>query len=160
MISLLLLNNFYPAMSYRRVQKKRKATNYCIRSLVMVREPVASASSTSDNRNFLIHHRVVLSPRKFQFPETETCLPSFWKKEKDSREISRHFPYNLQISPGNRDRRIGHSHRADGGEKKSKLNGWNCKLPRPSPGVFRASRFDSQGIAAPRERRKNGRRKK
>ena len=31
MISLLLLNNFYTVMSYRRVQKKKKATNYCIR---------------------------------------------------------------------------------------------------------------------------------
>ena len=31
MISLLLLNNFYRAISYRRVQKKKKATNYCIR---------------------------------------------------------------------------------------------------------------------------------
>ena len=38
MINLLLLNNFYPVMSYR-VQKKQTATNYCIRfwSLVMVR---------------------------------------------------------------------------------------------------------------------------
>ena len=46
MISLLLLNHFYPAVSYRRVWKKKRATNYCIytvRSLVMVREPVASA---------------------------------------------------------------------------------------------------------------------
>ncbi|KAF3427931.1 hypothetical protein E2986_12456 [Frieseomelitta varia] len=31
MISLLLPNNFYPVISYRRVQKKKKATNYCIR---------------------------------------------------------------------------------------------------------------------------------
>ncbi|KOX77708.1 hypothetical protein WN51_09373 [Melipona quadrifasciata] len=31
MIRLLLLNNFYPVISYRRVQKKKKATNYCIR---------------------------------------------------------------------------------------------------------------------------------
>ena len=39
-ISLSLLDNFYPMMSYRRVQKERKATNYYIytvRSLVMVR---------------------------------------------------------------------------------------------------------------------------
>ena len=36
-----LLNYFYPVTSYRRVQKKKKATNYgCVRSLVMVREPV------------------------------------------------------------------------------------------------------------------------
>ena len=39
MISLLLLNNFYPVISYRQVQKRKKATNYRIRfrSLVMVR---------------------------------------------------------------------------------------------------------------------------
>ena len=27
----MLLNNFYPLISYRRVRKKKKATNYCIR---------------------------------------------------------------------------------------------------------------------------------
>ena len=39
MINLLLLNNFYPIISHRRVQKEKKATNHCIRlgSLVMVR---------------------------------------------------------------------------------------------------------------------------
>ena len=31
MTSLLPVNNFYPVISYRRVQKKKKATNYCIR---------------------------------------------------------------------------------------------------------------------------------
>ena len=31
MISLLFLNNFYPVISHRRVQKKKKSTNYCIR---------------------------------------------------------------------------------------------------------------------------------
>ena len=31
MISLLLLNNFCPVISYRRVRDRRKATNYCIR---------------------------------------------------------------------------------------------------------------------------------
>ena len=31
MTSLLLLNHFYPAMSYRRVREERKATNSCIR---------------------------------------------------------------------------------------------------------------------------------
>ena len=30
--SLLFLNNFYPVISYRRVEKKKKATNYCTRS--------------------------------------------------------------------------------------------------------------------------------
>ena len=30
-INVLLLNNFYLVMSYRRVQKKKEATNYCIR---------------------------------------------------------------------------------------------------------------------------------
>ena len=34
MINLLLVNNFYPALSYRRVQKKKKATNYCIHGSV------------------------------------------------------------------------------------------------------------------------------
>ena len=31
MISLLFLNNFYGVTLYRRVQKKKKARNYCIR---------------------------------------------------------------------------------------------------------------------------------
>ena len=31
MTSLLLLNNFYPVISYRRVRKEEKATNYCAR---------------------------------------------------------------------------------------------------------------------------------
>ena len=31
MINLLLLNNFYPVIWYRRVRRKKKATNYCIR---------------------------------------------------------------------------------------------------------------------------------
>ena len=30
-INLLLLNHFYPVTSYRRIRKKRKATNCCIR---------------------------------------------------------------------------------------------------------------------------------
>ena len=30
-INLLLLDNFYPVMSYRRVQGKKKATDYCTR---------------------------------------------------------------------------------------------------------------------------------
>ncbi|KOX77661.1 hypothetical protein WN51_09326 [Melipona quadrifasciata] len=30
-IDLLFLNNFYPVISYRRVQREKKATNYCIR---------------------------------------------------------------------------------------------------------------------------------
>ena len=37
MISLLLVNNFYIVISYQRVEKEKKATNYCTRSLVMVR---------------------------------------------------------------------------------------------------------------------------
>ena len=37
-ISLLLHNNFYPAIPYRRVQKEKKATSCRVRSLVMVRE--------------------------------------------------------------------------------------------------------------------------
>ena len=31
-------HHFYPVISYRRVQTRNKATNYCIRSLVTVRE--------------------------------------------------------------------------------------------------------------------------
>ena len=44
MMSLLLLSNFYPAMSYRRVRKKKKATNYCIRfgHSLWSAQPVAS----------------------------------------------------------------------------------------------------------------------
>ena len=50
--SRLLLNNFYPATSYRRVRKKRKATNCCTRcSLVMVREPVASARGLNTEKS-------------------------------------------------------------------------------------------------------------
>ena len=40
MINLLLLNRFYRVISYRRVRKKQKATDCCVRSLVMVRESV------------------------------------------------------------------------------------------------------------------------
>ena len=48
MTSLLLLNNFYPAISYRRVQKRKKATViFTVRSLVMVRESVASAKEVN-----------------------------------------------------------------------------------------------------------------
>ena len=45
MMNLLRFNNFYPVTAYRRVQKIKKATIlfYTVRSLVMVREPVASA---------------------------------------------------------------------------------------------------------------------
>ena len=40
MINLSLLDNFYPVTSYRRVQKEDELL-YTVRSLVMVREPVA-----------------------------------------------------------------------------------------------------------------------
>ena len=39
MISSLPLNNFYPVISFGRVRKRKKATNYCIRSA----QTVASA---------------------------------------------------------------------------------------------------------------------
>ena len=44
-ISSLLLNHFYPVTSYRRVRKGKKTDEllYTIRSLVKVRESVASA---------------------------------------------------------------------------------------------------------------------
>ena len=40
-----ILNNFYPAISYRRVQKEKESDEslYTVWSLVVVREPVASA---------------------------------------------------------------------------------------------------------------------
>ena len=41
MISSLLLSNFYPVISYRRVQKESDELSCTARSLVMVREPVA-----------------------------------------------------------------------------------------------------------------------
>ena len=41
MISLSVIDNFYPVMSYRRVQREKKTANCCVRSLVMVRKPVA-----------------------------------------------------------------------------------------------------------------------
>ena len=39
MCSILRLNHFYPVISYRRIQKKKKATScsYTVRPLVMVR---------------------------------------------------------------------------------------------------------------------------
>ena len=37
MINLLLLNNFYPVISHRRVQKESDELLYTVRSLVMVR---------------------------------------------------------------------------------------------------------------------------
>ena len=45
MTSLLLVNNFYPVMSYRQVQEEEESDEllYTARSLVMVREPVTSA---------------------------------------------------------------------------------------------------------------------
>ena len=52
-------------MSHRRVQKKKKATSYCIpvRSLVMVREPVASARgynrTTFVSDNFSLDTRMI-----------------------------------------------------------------------------------------------------
>ena len=44
MISLLLLNNFYPAISYLTSSKEKESGELLrtVRSLVMVREPVAS----------------------------------------------------------------------------------------------------------------------
>ena len=45
MISLLLLNNFYPAsiIPTSSEEKENDELSYTVRSLVMVREPVASA---------------------------------------------------------------------------------------------------------------------
>ena len=45
MISLLLVNNFHPMISCRRVEKKQKSTNYCIRfgHSLWSAQPVASA---------------------------------------------------------------------------------------------------------------------
>ena len=43
-INLSLLNNFYPTLSYRRVQKESDELLYTVWSLVMVRSLVASAS--------------------------------------------------------------------------------------------------------------------
>ena len=42
-INLLLLNNFYSVISYRRVEKESNELLYTVWSLVMVREPIASA---------------------------------------------------------------------------------------------------------------------
>ena len=43
MINLLLLNNFYPVISYRRVQKESEELLYTVWSLVTVRNQFASA---------------------------------------------------------------------------------------------------------------------
>ena len=45
MIDLLLLGNFYPVISYRSSSKEKENDEllYTFRSLVMAREPVASA---------------------------------------------------------------------------------------------------------------------
>ncbi|CAD1473718.1 unnamed protein product, partial [Heterotrigona itama] len=43
---LLLSNNFYPVISYRRVQKESGGLLCTVWSLVMVRKPVASARDT------------------------------------------------------------------------------------------------------------------
>ena len=53
------VNNFHPMMSYRRVQKKKKATNCCIRSLVMVR-------ATSCQRKNNYQHFLRNLPRRFE----------------------------------------------------------------------------------------------
>ena len=54
MTSLLLFNNFYPAMSYRRVQKEKKATILLctIRSLVMVRNRLPAHEVNSGDVNY------------------------------------------------------------------------------------------------------------
>ena len=46
MINLLLRNNFYPVISYRRVQKKKKGKNDCVRfgHSLWSAQPVAKAS--------------------------------------------------------------------------------------------------------------------
>ena len=45
MINLSLLDHFYPVTSHRRVQKKKKATDYCVRSLVTVRNQLPGATN-------------------------------------------------------------------------------------------------------------------
>ena len=52
MIYLLLLNNFYPVVSYRRIKKESDELLHAIRSLVMVRSQLAQRASgqpTIDN---------------------------------------------------------------------------------------------------------------
>ena len=53
-INLLLLNNFYLVISYRRVEKESDELLYTVWSLVMVREPIASARgyNSSLNQNY------------------------------------------------------------------------------------------------------------
>ena len=48
MIKLLVLNNFYPLISYRRVQKESDELLYTVRSLVMVRNQLP-AQVTDEN---------------------------------------------------------------------------------------------------------------
>ena len=50
MINLLLLHNFYPVMSYRRVQKESDQLLYTVWSLVMVRKWISSAGMTCHAR--------------------------------------------------------------------------------------------------------------
>ena len=56
MISLLLVDNFHPVMSYRRVRGKKKATNYRIRfrSLVMVRNQLPAYGVNFKSRTMVI----------------------------------------------------------------------------------------------------------
>ena len=55
-MNLLLLNNFYPAISYRRVQKESDELLYTVWSLVMVRNqlPAQEMSFSDTVENFIL----------------------------------------------------------------------------------------------------------
>ena len=61
MTSLLLLSNFYPVTSYRRVRKKKKGTNilHTIRSLVTVRNQLPAQGV---NQSPILVNRLLLRP--------------------------------------------------------------------------------------------------
>ncbi|KAF3425571.1 hypothetical protein E2986_14022 [Frieseomelitta varia] len=53
LINLLLLNNFYPAISYNIDEFKKKATRYCIRGLVTRYGPQSVTSASKTDNKFI-----------------------------------------------------------------------------------------------------------
>ena len=86
-INLLLFNNFCPAMSYRRAQKKRKATNYCVRlghSLWSAISCQRRAVKIQDDTGSILHLDAFLSvsgvsPVRKDVSRVSSCKSNYYK---------------------------------------------------------------------------------
>ena len=96
MISSSLLNNFYPVISYRRVQKKKKATNYCVHGLSLRSANQLPARGVEAPYNFVspsldsLKHLNVVSQFSNTFArglssKSRIVRCSLWKDEKERR---------------------------------------------------------------------------